>query len=199
MWGWARKKKIEGKRATYQHSGEDASFLLTPDFLVLGKSGSNCCKGHLAAALTSFVKCAKRDSINCYTFRPQTLYINKGNLPRKKLLFLGPTLPKLILTFFKKWRSCQTWCTGWACWPPFLILTLLKNEIAQITCRGVWEVFFSGRISFRTDTTWNWTFFASLKIRSNSGRQFLQRDCVGSFLLRASVTANNHQLHTLQL
>ena len=45
-----KKPKIEGKRATYQHSGEDASFLLTPDFLVLGKSGSNCCKGHLAAA-----------------------------------------------------------------------------------------------------------------------------------------------------
>ena len=51
-----KKTKIEGKRATYQHSGEDVSFLLTPDFLVLGKSGSKCCKGHLAAALTRFVK-----------------------------------------------------------------------------------------------------------------------------------------------
>ena len=84
-----KKTKIEGKRATYQHSGEDASFLLTPDFLVLGKSGSNCCKGHLAAALTSFVKCAKRDSINCYTFRPQTLYIDKGN-PEKNSFDFRP-------------------------------------------------------------------------------------------------------------
>ena len=102
MWGWARKKKIEGKRATYQHSGEDASFLLTPDFLVLGKSGSNCCKGHLAAALTSFVKCAKRDSINCYTFRPQTLYINKGNLPRKKTPFFRPHPAQIDFDIFQK-------------------------------------------------------------------------------------------------
>ena len=89
-----KKTKIEGKRATYQHSGEDVSFLLTPDFLVLGKSGSKCCKGHLAAALTRFIKCAKRGSINCYTYQPQTLYTKKGNLPRKETPFIsGPLCP----------------------------------------------------------------------------------------------------------